>query len=123
MGDGHFNTSGDDLADGVFEAPSGRVAVCAFSIDPILGHIFGVGGRLAEFIDAIVVELVPGNFQKVLLVFDGELDTDSDFAKQIESRREIVKEEMFARISVVDGELEEVLESITKELAASSSAA
>ncbi len=36
IGDGRFGTSGDDLADGVFETPSGRIAICAFSIDPVL---------------------------------------------------------------------------------------
>lgn len=123
IGDGHFGASGDDLADGVFETTSGRFAICAFSTDPVLGSRFGSKGEYSIFIDSILKELTSGVFQKVVFVFDGKLDADSLFAKQIEKRREVVKEELIRRIAVIDGEGEEVLEAITKEFAATTAAA
>lgn len=123
IGDVRFAASGDDLADGVFETPSGRVAISAFSIDPVLGSLFRSPVTFTTYIDSILKELASGVFQKALFVFDGKLEADTSFAKQIENRREVVKEELFRRIVVIDGEAEEVLEALTKEFAATTAAA
>ena len=118
IGDGKYRGSGDDLADGVFETASGRVAVCTFSINPILAQQFLAGGDFITYIDSILGEIASNTFHKVFFVYDGKLDADNAFAKQIESRRLVAKEELCSRLIVVAGELPEVLERLSKEFAA-----
>lgn len=120
IGEGYFGKSGDELVDGVFETPVGRVAICTFSINSVRSH--QIESMYSGFIDSILEHLASREFQKVLLVFDGKLEPDSSFAKQIEDRRNVVKEDLIDRIAIIDGEDEEVFEAINKELAAQTTA-
>lgn len=92
-------------------------------MDPVLVKFFGLRGAYGTFVDLIFKELASDVFKKALFVFDGKVDADSHFAKQLENRREVVKEELFRRIALIDGEGEEVLEALTKEFAATTAAA
>jgi len=117
MGDGSFGSFGHDLADAVYETPTGCFAVCTFSIKPIFGDKFGIEGSFRKFIDSILSELSSGTFQQMILVFDGKLDEDNKFTKQIENSRVIAKDELFSRIRFIDGELNEVLKNLSSEFA------
>ncbi len=123
IGFGNFNTSGDDLADGVFETPSGGIAVYTFATEPLLGDRFGAKGEFGNFIYSVLADLESDTFHRAFVVFDGNLDPDSPFTKQIQSQFSVAKNELVGRVDVVSGELPEVMETLSKALATSEAAA
>lgn len=123
IGTGYLDSSGDGLADGVFKTPSGRIAVCTFSIDPTDYGPPWDEDNFATFIGQIAKEFASETFQTAFFVVDRKLDADSPFMKALKNQREILSEKLFRRIVLIDGELEEVLAAMTKELTGSDGAA
>lgn len=119
IGRGKFSASGVELVDGVYEIPSGRLGICTFSVNPTIGGRFGAtNGAFATFVDDLLAELASDVFHRAILVFDGQLEPDGGFQKQLDERFNVAKDELTTRVSVIAGDITEVTAALSKEIAA-----
>jgi len=101
IGDGQFRGKGDDLVDGVFTVGKQRVAVCTFSVSPVLTKSFQ--DSFWDFLLQIAEEIRKGTFKKIILAFDDSLGEKENFTTSLNKLRDIIQKDISDSIIVVDG--------------------
>lgn len=108
IGDGRFDSAGDNLVDGVFTVGDQRVGVCAFGLRNSLGLRPSFGSLMMKLIG----ELGNNTFTRVVLAFDGKLVEKDPYRRAMEKALAVAKSELGARIQVLDGDKNTVLNQI-----------
>jgi hypothetical protein len=101
IGDGQFKGKGDDLVDGVFTVGKQRVAICTFSVSPILAKSFQ--NSFWDFLIQIANEIRKSTFNKIILAFDNSLGENENFTPSLNKLRDIIQKDISDTIIVVDG--------------------
>lgn len=101
IGDGHFRQKGEDLVDGVFRVGGERIAVCTFSVSPVLAKAFQ--NSFWDFLLDIANEIKNGTFNKIILAFDDSLGENEKFTPALNKLRQIIQKDISDSIIVVDG--------------------
>jgi hypothetical protein len=101
IGDGQFRGKGDDLVDGVFTVGKQRVAVCTFSLTPVIAK--SIQNVFWDFLTDIANEIKTGTFNKVILVFDDSLAENETITPSVNKFRDIIQRDISDSIILVDG--------------------
>lgn len=116
IGEGHYRTAGDELADGVFAIQNEQVAVCTFCtggvlIDRFMGE---AGDSFSGFLRSLVNEIKCGHFSRIFMVFDGKLSGVCPYAAALNVLSSRIDAETFARFELFEGTPDVVIPELTE---------
>lgn len=116
IGEGLYRTEGDDLADGAFSIKSERVAVCTFCTNLLITQRFtgDTGDSFFGFLKSLYGELKRGHFDRVFMVFDGLLTSDSPYAKALNEMNKKIDPNVFSKFELFEGSPESVIPELTE---------
>lgn len=116
IGEGHYRTEGDDLADGVFIIQNEKVAVCTFCTgDTLIDRFMGESGdSFNGFLRSLVNEIKCGHFSSVFMVFDGKLSGTSPYADALNVLSRRIDAGTFARFELFEGSPDVIIPELTE---------
>jgi hypothetical protein len=118
IGDGSFDSLGDDLVDGIFHCNGKRFSVSTFYIpepDKTFDSMTGLDRDTFEnYFKSLVKELVENRFDQSFLVFSEKITAESDFMKLFKQTLATTKDEIVERIVIISGNLEDIILNIEK---------
>jgi hypothetical protein len=116
IGEGLYRTDGDDLVDGAFSIKSERVAVCTFCTSPLITERFtgDTGDSFSGFLKSLYNELRTGHFDRIFMVFDGLLTSDSPYAKAFNEMNKKIDPNIFSKFELFEGAPDSVIPELTE---------
>lgn len=116
IGEGHYRTEGDDLADGVFAVNNETVAVCTFCTSRIITDRFmgEQGDSFASFLKSLVNELKRNHFTRIVMAFDGALTDDSPYTVYLNDLSRSVSPETFSQFELFEGSPDILIPALTE---------
>ncbi|QHI70426.1 hypothetical protein [Tichowtungia aerotolerans] len=116
IGEGHYRTEGDELADGAFTIKHDSVAVCTFATGDVMESRFlgKTGDSFSDFLKSLFNELKKKHFTRVFFVFDGVLTNVSPYSKALNAFRSCIDAGTFAQFELFEGSPETVIPELTE---------
>jgi hypothetical protein len=116
IGEGHYRTEGDDLVDGAFSIKNERVAVCTFCTNHLITDRFtgDTGDSFFGFLKSLFNELKCGRFDRVFMVFDSLLNSDSPYAKALNEMNKKIDPDTFSLFELFEGSPDSVIPELTE---------
>jgi len=102
IGSGSYGKTGEELVDGLFKVNEVNVAASAFPTIETPDHI----GNFGQYLIDISKEISNGTFSWMFLVFDNDLNDDSDYKKLYDQFKALARSELADKIVMLSGDID-----------------